>query len=58
VKEEVSQDTRNCGAGINLFSRERNGLVVLADNGDGDEDNDNIKKRQSTGSMDKLCQNQ
>jgi len=47
VKEEVSQNTRNRGAGINLFSRGRNGLVVLADNGDGDND-DNSKKKKKT----------
>jgi len=58
VKEEASQDTRNCSAGIILFSRGRNGLVVLADNGYGDDDNGNSKKRrrQSNGSMNKLCQ--
>ena len=47
VKEEDSQDTRNCGAGVNFFSRGRNGLVVLADNGDGDDDNDNGKKKKT-----------
>lgn len=47
VKEEASQDTRNRGAGINLFSRGRNGLV-LAHNGDGDDENDNSKKKKKT----------
>jgi hypothetical protein len=48
VKEEASQDTRNCGVGVILFSRGRNGLVVLADNGDGDDDTDNSKKKKKT----------
>jgi prophage tail gpP-like protein len=46
VKEEALQDTRNCGARINLLSRERNGFVVLADNGDGDDDNSKKKKKK------------
>jgi len=47
LKEEALQDTRNRGAGINLFSTGRNGLV-LADNDEEDDDNDNSKKKKKT----------
>jgi hypothetical protein len=47
VKEEALQDTRNCGAGINLFSRGRNGLVTFADNGDGGDDKTKQKKKKT-----------
>jgi hypothetical protein len=46
VKEQASQDTRNCAAGIKLFSKGGKGLV-LADNDDGHDDNDNSKKKKT-----------